>query len=58
MTDIAEGDWVRTPSGQVDWFVDKIFSRIDPLGVRLVSGMTERVRYEDYEQLVLYKKGS
>jgi hypothetical protein len=38
--------------------VEHIYSRVDPLGVLLASGMTGRKRYEDYGNLVLFQKGA
>lgn len=48
---IEEGDHVSVRGGKVHWIVAEIDSRIDPLGVRLTSGMTGRTRYESYESL-------
>lgn len=55
--DIEIGDHVITPTGSVHWEVEAIESRIDPLGVLLHSGMTGRLRREDYSNLVLFQKG-
>jgi len=53
---IQEGDHVVTPSGAVHWLVRRIHSKVDPLGVELVSGMTGRVRFDNYADLILFKK--
>lgn len=47
-----------TPTGNIHWIVQEIGSKIDPIGVLLRSGMTERLRYEAYENLTLFKKGT
>lgn len=54
---IEVGDHVLTPSGNVTWVVVEIGSKIDPVGVLLMSGMTDRRRYEAYENLTLFQKG-
>lgn len=56
-TEVEIGDHVITPSGNVHWVVEHIFSKIDPLGVLLTSGQTGRKRYEDFGNLVMFKKG-
>lgn len=59
MNEVIEvGDHVITPSGNVHWIVEEISSKIDPIGVLLRSGMTERKRYDAYSNLTLFKKGS
>lgn len=55
---IEVGDHVMTPTGNIHWIVQEIGSKIDPIGVLLRSGMTERLRYEAYENLTLFKKGT
>ena len=55
---IEVGDHVLVGSGQIHWIIQRIDSRIDPLGVLLKSGMTERRRYENFESLTLYQKGA
>lgn len=55
--DIEVGDWVTTFTGKVHWFVYKIESRIDPLGVVLRSGHTNRIRRDTYGNLTLFQKG-
>lgn len=51
-------DFVTTPAGKVHWYVYRIESRIDPLGVILISGQTQRFRRETYSNLTLFKKGT
>lgn len=58
VSDVEVGDHVITPHGNVHWVVQEIESKIDPLGVFLRSGKTDRSRYESYENLVLFKKGT
>ena len=56
---VEEGDIVLAgPNGKIHWTVDKIESRIDPLGVWIRSGMTERRMRESYSQLRHYNEGS
>lgn len=56
--DIEPGDHVRVGhTGDVDWVVTEIKSRVDPLGVSLRSGLTDRHRIETFGNLVLVKKG-
>ncbi len=58
--EIEEGDHVTVAllGRGVHWIVDKIDSRIDPLGVRIISGMSNRARYETYSNLTLFRKGT
>jgi hypothetical protein len=41
----------------VIWDVESIESRIQPLGVILTSGLTNRIRRETYGNLQLHSKG-
>lgn len=56
-TVVEEGDCVMTYHGNIHWEVERIDDKISPLGVLLRSGMTERIRYDAYSNLVLLKKG-
>ena len=57
---IEVGDHV-TISHRTDaviWDVESIESRIQPLGVILTSGLTNRIRRETYGNLQLHSKGT
>lgn len=55
---IETGDIVTINGNRLTWTVERIFDRIEPLGVRMFSGLTNRIRYESYANLRLFKKGN
>jgi hypothetical protein len=60
LTQIEVGDSViiSTRPSAVHWVVAQIEDRVDPLGVVLRSGMSDRIRRESYANLVLFRKES
>lgn len=56
--DVGDIVYLGPPNDRkVHWRIEHIHSRIDPLGVYLRSGMTDRVRYANYVDLRLHSKG-
>lgn len=53
---IEPGDTVTINGGRIHWIVRAIESRIEPLGVQLISGLTGVRRRESFSNLVLFKK--